>query len=54
MAVNVFIIALFMGSPLCGYAQTAEQLLGKWKDSKHQKKQIVMVRQSATTLYGKK
>lgn len=54
MAVNVFIIALFMGSPLCGYAQTAEQLLGKWKDSKHPKKQIVMVRQSATTLYGKK
>ena len=54
MAINVFIMVLFIGSPLCGYAQVAEQLLGKWKDSKHPEKQIVMVQQSATTFYGKK
>ena len=54
MAVNVFIMVLFIGSPLCGYAQMAEQLLGKWKDSKHPEKQIVMFRQSATTFCGEK
>ncbi len=54
MAVNVFIIAFFIGSPLCGYSQTAEQLLGKWRDSKHPEKQIVMVQQSATMFFGKK
>ena len=53
MAVNVFIMAFLIGSPLCVDAQTAEQLLGKWKDSKHPEKQVIMLRQSAAMFYGR-
>ena len=54
MAIKFFIVAFLVGMSPHLHAQTTEQLPGKWKDSKHPEKQIVMVRQSATTFYGKK